>query len=120
MFYLPLAAAAAREGDEQAACEGAARVGARGPILAISQGRLSADVYVEANDRTVDDESARAEWGASRETGGEPVRDLCGSGGEVGLTDVLTPGDGGVSPRFEVNVPDRAVVELRRRFRHFF
>src|SRR5215469_155605 len=80
---------------------------------------LSVRVYVEADYRAVDAESAGAERRAGREASGKAVGDLLLGSREVGLADVQAFRDGGVRPRLEVDVPEGAVVELRRWFRHF-
>ena len=67
-----------------------------------------ADVDVEADHGAVDDESAGAERSAGGEAGGKTVGDLLLGGREVGLAEVEALRDGGVRPRLEVNVPNRA------------
>jgi hypothetical protein len=47
------------------------------------------------------------------------IGDVLLGGREVGLAEVEALRDGGVRPRPEVNVPHRALIELRRWFRRF-
>jgi len=67
----------------------------------------------------VDDQPAGAERSTSREAGGKTIGDVLLGGREVGLAEVEALRDGGVRPRLEVNVPHRALIELRRWFPHF-
>src|SRR5215471_9541776 len=91
-------------------------VGREAPVFAVRSGAdsLAADVDVEADDRAVDHDSARPEGAAGRESGRVAGRDLLHRGREVGLAQVETGGNRGGGPGFEVDVPERAVVELAR------